>query len=151
MTKDDLKLPKMDKEETLQTKLEELKRLNRNRFDFVLARSRLSSNDAALNEISLTKGWYYKFSEEERRYLEELANELHYEQAIQAVLILTSKVNDAAQIKVEGLKSTDKRIQQDVASEILDRVIGRPMQRNEITGKDDAPLKIVVTLRGQDD
>lgn len=133
----------MDDTQGIYEKLEALKKLNRRRFDYVLARSRLSSVTAALDEIGLSSGWFYKFTEAERDELETLAEELHYEEAIQARMILAQAVNDAAAIKVAALQSKDRRLQQDAATEILDRVLGKALQPTDITSKGD---KIVVRL-----
>jgi hypothetical protein len=56
-----------------------------------------------------------------------------------ALAILTEAVIDAATIKVEGLAKGGK---QQAATEILDRVLGRPMQRQELTGKGGAPIML---------
>lgn len=143
----------MDGEVTLQERLEALKKLNRNRFDYVLARSRLPSRDAALAEIGLTKGWFYKFPKEEQAYLERLSDELHYEQALQAHMILISAAPEAARVKVEGLKNKDARIKQASATEILDRTTGKPLQRtqSEVTGKDGGDLVINVRVIDAED
>jgi vacuolar-type H+-ATPase subunit H len=129
----------------LQSKLEELRAMNRNRFDYVLVRARSRSISAALEEIGLTSKWYYAFSEGERKHLEELADDLHKEKRMQAEMILAQAMPEAATVKVEGLKSKDRRIQQDSASEILDRGLGKPIQKNELTGKDgkDLPAAII--------
>lgn len=133
----------------LQTKLEALKRLNRNRFDYVLARAHLSSVEAAVKEIGLSSSWYYKFPEEERRELEELADELHYEAKIQAILILEQATIEAAKVKVEGLKSKDRRLAQDAATEILDRNIGKALQPTDITSGGE-PIKGYVIVSPDD-
>jgi hypothetical protein len=48
--------------------------------------------------------------------------------------IISDAVIEAARLKVQGLKSRKEPIAQAVASEILDRVMGKPTQRNEIKG-----------------
>lgn len=57
-----------------------------------------------------------------------------------AITILAEKAAEAAMVKVAGLESADPRIRQDAASEVLDRVLGKPMQKSEVTGKDGEPL-----------
>ena len=56
--------------------------------------------------------------------------------------ILLSNASKAAMIKVAGLDSNNETIRQNVASELLDRVQGKPTQRNEVTGKDGEPLRV---------
>lgn len=58
-----------------------------------------------------------------------------------ALDILEASVIEAAKIKVEGLR---KGLKQAAASEILDRVLGRPTQRQEVTGKEGSQLVIRV-------
>ncbi len=48
---------------------------------------------------------------------------------------LQGAVLKAAQIKIEGLDSKGKRLAQDAATEILDRTLGKPTQRQDITSK----------------
>lgn len=132
----------MSEIQTLREQLETLKRLNRNRFDYVLARSSCQDVSEALEEIGMSRAWYYKFSSEEREELERLAEELHIERKIQAELILGQAVNKAAQVKADGLDSKDSRIKQASATEILDRVLGKPTQRTELTGKDGGPVEV---------
>lgn len=134
----------------LQEKLEALKRLNRNRFDYVLARAHQPSIDAAVKEIGLSPSWYYKFPEEERNELETLADELHYEARIQAILILEQATIEAARVKVDGLKSKDKRLAQDAATEILDRNLGKALQPTDITSAGE-PLTVKIIKASMDD
>ena len=60
-----------------------------------------------------------------------------------AVGILHAANSKAAAVKVAGLDSDNERIRQDASSEILDRNMGKPTQRNELTGADGAPLIVV--------
>lgn len=129
---------------TLQEQLETLKGLNRSRFDYVLARAQSQDVSEALKKIGLSRSWFYKFNEAERSQLEELAEQLHRTQALKAFYILEQAAGDAAVIKVEGLKSRDKRLQQATATEILDRVLGKAFQ--PITGKDGGPIESSSTI-----
>jgi hypothetical protein len=125
----------MDASRTLMDRLEELKNLNQSRFDFVRARASTTDNIRAIEMIGKSKSWYYTFSEEERNRLEALAHELHYARAVQAELMLQDAVEEAAQVKVEGLREEDPRIRQAASTEILDRVIGKSEDRLKVTGK----------------
>ncbi len=66
-----------------------------------------------------------------------------------SVGILEAASSKAAAVKTAGLDSDNERIRQDSASEILDRNLGKPTQRQEITGKDgDAiPIKYITENR----
>jgi len=47
--------------------------------------------------------------------------------------ILHDAIVEAAEIKVAGLRSRNERMRQDVSSEILDRKLGKPTQRQEVS------------------
>jgi hypothetical protein len=58
-----------------------------------------------------------------------------------AIAILVDKVTKAAMVKIAGLDSDDEIRRQDAASEILDRILGRPTQRQEHSGPDGGPIE----------
>ena len=60
--------------------------------------------------------------------------------------VLTESITKAALVKAAGLDSTDERIQQMTATEILDRYFGKPKQRQELTGADGQDISIRVNL-----
>lgn len=106
----------------LKKQLEELKLLNRCRFDFVIARSKGLSITDATESIGVSRQWYYNFPQEERDKLDKLAMELQHAQVVQAMLLLEQVALEAAQVKYAGLRSKREEIQQRSATEILDRV-----------------------------
>jgi len=70
--------------------------------------------------------------------------EMMQEQQREAVLeILENEAVKAAMVKVAGLDSFDEIRRQDAATEILDRVLGKPTQRNEVSGPDGGPVVVV--------
>lgn len=71
--------------------------------------------------------------------------------ALSALSIILASTNKAAMVKAAGLDSDNEKIAQDAASEILDRSLGKPTQRNEITGKDGEPLRVKFIDYGLDD
>lgn len=131
-------------------KLESLRQLNRGRFDYVIARAHKRSISAALDEIGVSPKWYYSFSEEERKQLEDLADDLHKQKKIQAELILAEALPEAAQVKADGLRSEDERIRQDSASEILDRNLGKAKQVSENKTEVAGELTIVIKRHKSD-
>lgn len=58
--------------------------------------------------------------------------------------IIRANATKAAAVKAKGLDSIDERIAQGAATEIIDRVGGRPTQRQEITGADGGAVQIIV-------
>ena len=61
-----------------------------------------------------------------------------------AIGIIHAANSKAAAVKVAGLNSDNERVRQDSASEILDRNMGKPTQRQELTGVAGAPVSIEV-------
>ena len=55
--------------------------------------------------------------------------------------ILEGQVVKAAMVKVAGLDSTDEKMRQAGATEILDRVLGRATQKTEVSGPDGGPIE----------
>jgi uncharacterized protein YcgL (UPF0745 family) len=128
--------------QVLTEKLEALKNLNRRRFDYVLARAQVDEIQKALEMVGLTKGWYYQFPPAEREELEKLAEELHYEHGLAAFYTLVQVSQRAAQVKAEGLDSLNEKVRQAAATDILDRVLGKPKQPVET--ESDGKLTVTV-------
>ena len=64
------------------------------------------------------------------------------EDAIQsAVIMIKNALAKAAMIKIDGLDSEDEKIRQAVASEILDRQLGKSIQRSELSGPNGGPIE----------
>jgi PBSX family phage terminase large subunit len=114
-------------ESELKTALEELKR-DRACFDYVMARAAFDTVERALKECGRSKGWFYSKPKEEQESLETIANELHYRDRLRAQEIIGSAIVKAGEVKVAGLESRHDNIKQSVATEILDRVLGKPGQ-----------------------
>ncbi len=125
-----------DAEKTLLEQIEELKEVNRGRFDYVMARAKSPQPtiEEACNKAGRTRKWYYDMTPVEREHLERVAEQLHRAKTIHAYLILENAAEDAAAVKVDGLQSRDQRVKQQAATEILDRTIGKPGENVKITG-----------------
>ena len=69
--------------------------------------------------------------------------------AVATLGIIQANATKAAMVKAKGLDSKDEKIAQAVATEILDRNLGRPTQRTEHTGADGGsiPIQFVVEER----
>lgn len=100
---------------------------------YVLARSECVSNSEALRKCGKSEGWLYKRDIED---LNTRADVLRKDKAIRASMILAEAVEEAAKVKAAGLKSRDERVKQAVATEIIDRELGKVPVKSEITGKD---------------
>ena len=116
--------------------------LNEREIAYVLARSESVSNSEALRKCGFSQGW---LSKRDIVKLNSRADEIRVNKAVRAALILEGAVEQAAKVKVAGLKVRDERIKQAVATEILDRELGKPTQRQEVTGKDGGVIVIRMT------
>lgn len=65
--------------------------------------------------------------------------------ALATLGILQANATKAAMVKAAGLDSENEKIRQDVASEVLDRNLGKATQRQEVTGADGDSLTIKIT------
>jgi len=100
---------------------------------YVLARSDSVSNSEALRKCKFSQGWLNKRDIED---LNARAATIREDKAIRASMLLAEAVEEAAKVKVAGLKVRDDRIKQSVATEILDRELGKVSQSLEVSGKD---------------
>lgn len=115
--------------DNLRAKLDKLKDW---RFDYVMERSRVRTDAQGYKNAGVCKTTFYNLSEEERNYLNSLAQELKRATSYRAQLILEDAVEEAAIVKTGGLKSRNEHIRQAASSEILDRQIGKPTQHEQV-------------------
>ena len=98
------------------------------KLQYVFARCKTTSNNKAVDEAGFSQSTFYGWSQEERDYLNSLAMRLKTEAGLRAMLILQESAEEAARVKVGGLRSRKENIQQSASTEILDRVNGKPTQ-----------------------
>ena len=114
-----------------------LNKLEDNRLDYVRARSMVNSDSQACKDAGIARATYYTWPAEEREKLNELAQQLKRATVARAILVIQEAAEEAARVKVEGLKDRDKRIRQAAATEILDRNVGKPKQGIDLTSGGD--------------
>ncbi|HUW10680.1 MAG TPA: hypothetical protein VM537_13195 [Anaerolineae bacterium] len=91
----------------------------------------------------------------EKKQLDWAVSELLKHPQEQALEILTQAVINAARAKAEGMKYKDKegneKWNQAVASEVLNRILGQPVQRSEHSGPGGGPIsmEMVTVIREQ--
>lgn len=102
-------------------------------FDYVWERSKVNTDSAAYRAAGISKSVFYKLDATERERLNALAVQLRRARVLQAELALRRAVVEAATVKVAGLQNRDPRVRQAAATEILDRTIGKPITRADIT------------------
>jgi hypothetical protein len=108
---------------------------------FVTARFNCSTDKDAAREIGVSPDTvtYWKRSGVP---IDDAVKLLAFDGVIMAREILRRSVAEAAAIKRAGLHSKTEKIRQDASTEILDRELGKPTQRQEITGKDGGSLTV---------
>lgn len=110
-------------EQDIRNSLDELRQLNQSRYEYVLARSQSSSVSEALAACGRSSAWFYTFHPEERDRMEQIAMDIRHQRTLQAELLLQQAATDAARVLVDDLKyGRDRRVRQQAAKEILDRV-----------------------------
>jgi hypothetical protein len=110
-----------------------LNQLEDARLDYVRARSMVNSDAQGYSGAGITKRVFYSWPPEEREKLNDIAQQLKRATVARALMALQDAAEEAAKVKIAGLKSRDERIRQSAASEILDRNIGKAAQTLDVT------------------
>jgi len=95
---------------------------------FITAMLEVHSKKAAAEAIGLEPNTVYKWPVIVDEVLSLVATDLYQS----AMDVLQLKVLKAVMVKVAGLDSGDEKIRQAVATEVIDRVFGKPTQKQEI-------------------
>lgn len=112
--------------------------LSHNQQRFAIAMLSSSTKREAAQSVGLEPNTVYSWNGDIDAVVEFMRNN-----AAQAALgIVRASATKAAMIKAAGLDSDNEKIRQDVATEILDRNLGKPTQRTEHTGSDGGPIPI---------
>lgn len=130
--------------DSLRTEIDALEPL---KAQWVYARATVRSDKGAYEAIGVSRSAFYKWPEAERDVLREMAQRLKADVQLRIMQMLEDAAEKAARVKVDGLGSRNELVRQGVASEILDRILGKPTQRQEVTGAAGGPVvsEVVVT------
>ena len=101
------------------------------KLDYVIERSKARKDSDGYSNAGISKSTFYSLEAEEREYLNELAQQLKRETSYRAIMVLEDATEEAARVKVAGLQSRNENVKQGVATEILDRQLGKATQRTE--------------------
>ena len=112
--------------------------LNHNQKRYVLARLDFPTKKEAAKAIDIEPNTVYRWGDEVEQAIDLLRNDI----SNAAIEIITQATAKAAIVKVDGLDSCDEKVRQAAATEILDRNLGRPVQRNELTGAEGGGINI---------
>lgn len=114
--------------------------LSRNQRRFVVAMQEFPTKKEAANSIGLEADTVYRWP----NIVDEAIGIFSEDVETAALAIISRSVGKAAMIKATGLDSGDEKVRQLSATEILDRVLGKPMQKQEITGSGGGPVGLVI-------
>ena len=111
----------------LVTKLDQIQ--DDQELNYVLERADVNTDKDGYTNAGISKPVFYRWPRETREHLNKLAIALKLETALKAKLVLRAATKEAAEVKVKGLTNRDERIKQGAATEILDRMLGKPVQK----------------------
>lgn len=117
-----------------------LQQLTPNELDFVMARSSHNSVKDACKEAGLSQSTVYGW--DNREELEQMALELRLDRHVEVELKLRDALPEAVQTIIDGLKERHYDTKFKSAVEILDRTLGKPTQKQEVSGKIDGEMVI---------
>ena len=105
--------------------------LTRNQRRYVIAMLDSPTKKEAAEMIGVQPDTVYHWNSD----VDDLIAIIEADRQAAALVILSNQAPMAAMVKVAGLESGNESVRQGASTEILDRVLGKPMQRQEITGK----------------
>ena len=118
-----------------------LARLTVDQIRFVVARQEFATDKEAAHEIGVKPDTVYQWKHRGSP-IDESVRLMALDGIVVASELLRRNLAKAAAIKVAGLDSDNEKMRQDVATEILDREMGKPTQKQEIAGQDGGNLVI---------
>ncbi len=131
----------MQEEKSTSDTFQELwQRLDHNQQRFAVAMLTSATKKDAAQAIGLEPNTVYKWNGTIDLVVDFMRN--HAAEA--ALGIVQANATKAAMVKAAGLDSNDEKIRQDVATELLDRNLGRATQRQEITGAGGEPISPII-------
>ena len=95
---------------------------------YVLERSKVNTDKAGYTNAGFSRGTFYNWDSEIRDYLNNLAQRVKTEVALQIMLRLQEAGMDAVEVKIGGLQARNENIKQRSSTEILEWLIGKPSQ-----------------------
>lgn len=95
---------------------------------YVLERSKVNTDKAGYTNAGFSRGTFYNWSSDERDYLNNLAQRIRTEVALQIMMRFQEVGLEAADVKINGLRVRNERIKQGASTEILEWLIGKPSQ-----------------------
>ena len=126
-------------EKSISDQLSELlAQLSTDQIRFIVARQEFPSDKEAAESVGIKPDTVYRWPD----IVKDTVKLMAADGLLTAAEVLKRSVAKAALVKAAGLDTNDDRLRQAVASDILDRVMGKAKQTIETTGKDGEPLTI---------
>jgi hypothetical protein len=116
-------------------------KLNTNQRRYAIAMLESSTKKEAAELVGIEPNTAYKWGDEINKVVDFMRANIE----ASAMGIILNAASKAAAVKSGGLDSEDERVRQGVATEILDRMLGKPTQRSELTGADGGPVEFSIT------
>lgn len=117
-----------------------LKTLSTDQLRFVVARQQCSSDAETARKIGIAKQTVCVWGESVQRAVKLMA--------MDGVLVARERMRralaDAITVKLEGLNSRNDNVKQSAATELIDRVLGKATQKQEVTGANGAAVNVVL-------
>ena len=124
--------------------------LDSREVDYVQARANAVSDSEALRMCGFSRGWLNKETRD-KDDLNRRAMDFKTDNILKAQIILDQAVEEAARIKVEGLRSRNENIKQGASTEIMDRRLGKPKQAVDVTSGGETMAGIIRIIKHGDD
>ena len=112
--------------------------LSRNQRRFVVAMQECATKKEAAGMIGLDPQTIYKWPS----IVDDAITAFSDDVENSVLHVMKSYASKAVMVKGDGLDSEDEKLRQSVATEIIDRVLGKPTQRQEHTGADGGPIAV---------
>ena len=117
-----------------------LGRLTTDQIRFVVARQECATDKDAADAIDVKPNTVYKWKAEAP--VDEAVRLMALDGVIVAKELRRRNLAKAMAVKVAGLDEDDPRLRQGVATEIIEWELGKPTQKQELTGADGGPLEL---------
>ena len=121
---------------------QELEQLEDSQLAYVLARSKTTSNKKACKDADISTGTFYSWDNRDK--LNELANLMKVDRAIEVEMRLRESLPDAVQVVIDGLTERQYSTQFKAAVEILDRTLGKSTQKIDQRTEHSGQVELVV-------
>lgn len=120
---------------------QELEQLEDNKLAYVLARSKTTSVKKACKDADISTSTFYAWEDHDK--LDELANLMKVDRAVEVEMRLRDALPDAVQTIIDGLRERRYDTKFKAAVEILDRTLGKPTQKIDQKTEHSGSIEIV--------